>query len=221
MVVSQNTKQFRRKLLSMQIDRSDFSYTLYDALGRIKEVGEKTENSSGTKFQGVFGEYVNGILNPNVINDANLLSWIAGGPRREVTSTYYDDAITGLPSGIVQNNLRKRVATVAFEDVGDTNPLTYQYATHYTYDIHGNVKTLWQQNPTLTGTIAGQALKRVDYEYDLISGKVNAVRYQDGQADAFYHFYEYDSDNRIGNFAHSDPFFSEYSDPSKFWMILG
>ena len=24
-----------------------------------------------------------------------------------------------------------------------------------------------------------------------------------------------------GNFTHSDPFFSEYSDPSKFWMILG
>ncbi|MBN8703790.1 MAG: hypothetical protein J0M08_12050 [Bacteroidetes bacterium] len=39
--------------------------------------------------------------------------------------------------------------------------------------------------------------KKVDYEYDLISGKVNTIAYQQGKADRFYHHYEYDADNRI------------------------
>lgn len=38
---------------------------------------------------------------------------------------------------------------------------------------------------------------RIQYNYDLISGKVNAVRYQPGQADAYYHRYSYDAENRI------------------------
>ncbi|MGQ0829107.1 MAG: hypothetical protein ACT4ON_12020, partial [Bacteroidota bacterium] len=57
------------------------------------------------------------------------------------------------------------------------------------------MRTLLQDNPTIT--ITNQRYKKIDYDYDLISGKVNLVRYQDGQPDAFYHFYIYDSDNRI------------------------
>jgi len=43
----------------------------------------------------------------------------------------------------------------------------------------------------------GQRFKRIDYDYDQISGKVNEVHYQAGKPDAFYHRYEYDADNRI------------------------
>ncbi|WP_040625572.1 hypothetical protein [Mucilaginibacter paludis] len=53
-----------------------------------------------------------------------------------------------------------------------------QSATYYNYDLDGNVKTLWQQ-------IGGLGLKRVDYEYDLVSGKVNFVGYQQNKADQF------------------------------------
>ena len=94
-------------------------------------------------------------------------------------------------------NLRKRVATVSYEGVNDGNPVSYDYASYYSYDIHGNVKTLWQHNNTLSMSVPTQMIKRIDYEYDLISGKVNLVRYQDGAADCFYHFYVYDGDNRI------------------------
>lgn len=59
------------------------------------------------------------------------------------------------------------------------------------------MKTLIQENPTIS--ISGQRYKRIDYDYDLISGKVNAVKYQDGQPDALFHHYEYDADNRITN----------------------
>jgi len=69
--------------------------------------------------------------------------------------------------------------------------------TYYTYDIDGNVSSLWQQLDGLYEPITNAGLKRIDYEYDLVSGKVNFVRYQDGQQDAFYYGYNYDADNRI------------------------
>jgi len=187
MVISQNTKQFRRS-------KQDYSYTLYDELGRIKEVGEKTDNAAINGFATIFGTYINNHYNPSVIDDARLNAFIITGSRREVTRTYYDhNVITGLP--LIQDNLRKRVASVTYEDVDDNNDQTCQHATHYSYDIHGNVKTLIQDNPTIT--IPGQRFKKIGYSYDLISGKVNVVRYQDGQPDAMYHFYKYDADNRI------------------------
>ncbi|MCR6722091.1 MAG: hypothetical protein NVV59_17795 [Chitinophagaceae bacterium] len=35
------------------------------------------------------------------------------------------------------------------------------------------------------------------YDFDLVSGKVNQVSYQPGQADAYYHRYSYDGENRL------------------------
>lgn len=43
----------------------------------------------------------------------------------------------------------------------------------------------------------GQRLKRMDYEYDLLSGNVHQVSYQAGQWDEFHHRYRYDADNRL------------------------
>lgn len=199
MVVSQNTKQF---------NKNSFSYTLYDALGRITEVGEKYENTtSAARMRSIFGTNVNGIFNLKAIDDTKLSAWINdnSGLRKEVTKTYYDqNVISSLP--ITQENLRKRVSSVTYEDLFDGNDQTYQHATHYTYDIHGNVTTLIQDNKKLydeayaispTSQLLGQRFKRIDYGFDLISGKVNVVRYQDGQPDAFYHFYQYDDDNKI------------------------
>src|SRR6185437_11428048 len=55
----------------------------------------------------------------------------------------------------------------------------------------------WQQIDGLYQNSTNAGLKRIDYEYDLVSGKVNTVRYQDGQPDAFYYSYKYDADNRL------------------------
>ena len=49
---------------------------------------------------------------------------------------------------------------------------------------------------------------RLEYDYDLISGKVNRVSYQRGARDAWHHWYEYDADNRITQVytsTHPDP----------------
>jgi hypothetical protein len=39
---------------------------------------------------------------------------------------------------------------------------------------------------------ANNRFKKIAYNYDLISGKVNSVAYQPGQVDPFYHEYNYD-----------------------------
>ena len=195
MVISQNTKQFNKLPVG-----GAYSYTLYDELGRIKEVGEKFENGTATKMRSIFGTNINGLLNLKAIDDVKLLAWVTDitGARKEVTKTYYDNVvISGLP--IAQDNLRKRVATVTYEDLFDNVDATYQHATHYSYDIHGNVNVMLQDNPSLaipTLTIS-QQYKRIDYDYDLISGKVNKVTYQKAERDEFNHRYAYDADNRI------------------------
>lgn len=149
LVISQNTKQFNKIINTTTGQKGTFSYTQYDQIGRIIEVGEKYENtSSSASMRSIFGTDVNGIINLKAIDDTKLVTWINNntGARKEVTKTYYDkNIITGLP--IVQENVRKRVVTVSYEDVFDNNDQTYQNATHYSYDIHGNVKTLLQDNP--------------------------------------------------------------------------
>jgi RHS repeat-associated protein len=65
--------------------------------------------------------------------------------------------------------------------------------SHYSYDVHGNVNSLLQ----LIRHDGNVLAKTVDYEYDLISGKVNKVYYQKTKSDQLIHVYAYDGDNRI------------------------
>jgi RHS repeat-associated protein len=44
---------------------------------------------------------------------------------------------------------------------------------------------------------AGHKYKNIRYQYDLISGKVNKVLYQQGKSDAYYHKYAYDAENKL------------------------
>ncbi|MFI5140715.1 MAG: RHS repeat-associated core domain-containing protein, partial [Bacteroidia bacterium] len=189
LVLSQNSKQFAT------LPNKTYSYTLYDVLGRIMEVGQKAENNAaGTNNLRFTNLFTSGQTNGRV-DYTTLQNWLVG-TRTEVTHTYYDStAIANLP--ITQQNLRKRVSSVLFCDTVHATDivLPYNHATHYTYDIHGNVNTLVQDNPSLTAI--KQRYKRIDYNYDLISGKVNYVYYQQDSIDQFTHKYEYDADNRI------------------------
>jgi RHS repeat-associated protein len=162
-----------------------YSYTKYDLLGRIREVGESNVLYNATPFY-------------NGKDDADFPQ--LQDFRQQVTYTYYDDflsaGINGLFSG-GQKNLRSRVTSVTLEAVGDQDHTTYDHASHYSYDIHGNVHHLIQDNPTLVDL--GQRYKSLKYKYDLVSGNVNEVQYQPGDADQYYHRYWYDADNRITN----------------------
>ena len=199
-VASQNSRQH---------EENKYSYTLYDALGRVYEAGEKLENPYGNpQFKSIFGAYVGGSYIPSVVNDSCLSVWLndhATETRFEVTKSYYD--VTNLaispelPSNFNPDPLtqRKRIVHVTYEQVYDGLDNVYDHATHYDYDIHGNVKTLLQDNRKLLAdqNVAPHRFKRLDYLYDLVSGNVHRVDYETGKLDQWHHAYEYDADNRI------------------------
>lgn len=167
LVVSRNEKQ---------LNDNNFSYTAYDALGRITEVAEK-------KFVG------SGLTEPQYLAKEAYTAFLSGGSNSQITQTYYD-SIPAAGNGIQQlpqQNLRKRVAASVYRETQNGRALQ---ASYYDYDLAGNVKTLWQQINAL-GT------KQLDYEFDQVSGKVNFVRYQAGQPDQFFYAYKYDAENRL------------------------
>ncbi|MFM9986066.1 MAG: RHS repeat-associated core domain-containing protein [Flavobacteriales bacterium] len=184
-----------------------WSYTLYDGLGRVYQAGQKYENDDplDARFNSIFGMQIGPVFNPRTIDYQNYEAWIgeSSGSRQQVTTTQYDEVVpeyTDLPTDffVAQNrHARKRVTSVCYETVFDEDPASYHNATHYAYDIHGNVHTLLQDNANLPADLEDQRFKRVEYTYDLISGNVHEVRYQPGAADQMTHRYTYDADNRI------------------------
>ncbi len=190
LVASQNAKQKGKSTTG----NNYYSYTRYDYLGRIAQVGEMLIFSDFSTMTNTTVAMATSVSNyPD-----NLTS-----TRFEVTSTYYGDdaSYTPLVPGSAftagsQQYLRSRVAAVTIEDTYDGIATTYNHGTHYSYDVHGNVKELVQENKDIN-LFTYQPLKKINYTYDLISGKVNTVNYQPGLADMFMHRYEYDADNRI------------------------
>lgn len=180
---------------AQQLDDKAFSYSRYDALGRIIETGQ-----------------VNASLAPGVlaVNDQVVTSqleiWLSSSNRTEVTRTEYDQPIL---SNTWQNRFKlgeqrhliNRVSSTIYQEEYDPSLLVFDNAIHYSYDIHGNVDELVRHFPELEGL--NQAYKHIGYSYDLISGNVNEVAYNhvdwtnDKSADRFFHRYEYDDDNRI------------------------
>lgn len=177
-----------------------YSYTLYDAIGRITEVGEMLTSTN------LFGT-----ANVNSMTYSSFEAVVAAASRRQVSRTYYDSysntpASTNallyfaLPDHAL-NNLRNRVACVTY--VETLAGSSYEHATWYSYDDHGNVEFLVQENNLLSSALAGASsgynmqFKRLDYKYDLISGNMVQASYQQNQADQLSHKYYYDADNRL------------------------
>lgn len=179
----------------VQRDLQTFSYSIYDPQGRPEQVGL----------------VVSGIPPTAIILEAqdrgqSFRNWVSTKPRSEVTLTRYDRPVNVIgvnPSQKFANgkqeNLRLRVASVFYYPIytSSNNLVTtnYESATHYSYDIHGNVKETIQDVPELA--IVNQNTKSTQYEYELISGNVTAIHYQKEKADAFTHEYKYDNINRL------------------------
>jgi RHS repeat-associated protein len=205
LVVSQNAKQ---QAVSVTENNRLYSYTKYDWLGRINEVGQvKNLSTSATAMTDSISR-----------REALLRQWrdtTLSARNEQVTRTYYDLPYAG--SDVIpmeQKNLRNRVSYTSFTNSSSVD--AYNQATIYSYDIHGNVDTLLQDYGSGSGTSEvwnimnknGNRWKRIAYDYDLISGKVNMVcyqpRYWDAVAgqyiapfDCFYHRYTYDAENRL------------------------
>ncbi len=177
---------------------SKASYTTYDKLGRTVEVGVLDHlalTTTSANLKSFAADYI------------NWSSIISITSRSEITKTFYDKAF--LPKidiafgSNLQQNLRNRIGTVAYFAKHTDLPLNdYQHATHYSYDIAGNVTDLLQDFGTASdfGTnpnnIKTQS-RHINYQFDLVSGKVNQVNYQPGNADQFFYRYEYNADNKL------------------------
>jgi RHS repeat-associated protein len=211
LVVSQNARQILTKA---------YSYTIYDVLGRITEVGEISSNTSMTDAISR--------------DETGLANWINGAAatKKEITRTVYDlpyEAFEGMEL-LTASNLRNRVSwTAVYNDAANLDTNGYAAATFYSYDIHGNVDTLLQDFKQGTMRDKGNRWKKIVYNYDLVSGKVNMVAYQPGQKDAFYHRYSYDAENRITNvetshdsvYWENDAFYQYYKHGPLGRMVLG
>jgi hypothetical protein len=181
LILSQNSKQFNA---GRTTGGYKYSYTRYDNLGRITEVGELTMNSD-------ILQYINshGVINWVDYNQIYNQAVSTPGMTAQITKTTYTDVTltsAQLP-GFVQENTRGRVSSVSFDNDNDNVP---DFTSYFSYDIHGNVKTAIQSDPNV-------GYKRIDYVYDLISGNVKEIAYQSDETDAFYHKYYYDDDNRL------------------------
>lgn len=171
---SQNAKQ--------QLTDS-YSYTVYDDLSRIVEVGQSDQASFTTEM-----------------NDLAFPST----DKTQVTLTTYDEPATvaAMPGGFFssgQQFLRTRVATTQFYEGAYTagSATGLSAATHYSYDEHGNVNELVQENTLLAALGNDIKYKYMKYNYELVSGNVKQMSYQPGKPDQFYHKYVYDADNRL------------------------
>jgi RHS repeat-associated protein len=202
LIISQNSKQYNKA-------NRAYSYTIYDAIGRVSQVGEIAGNSLPDPDALITS---NGVIDINSFN-----TWLTIGVKSEVTSTIYDAPATTSGCAFTQENLRKRVSATYLDDDGNLGN-GYQHAVLYTYDIHGNVKSLLNENPNMP---AGHTCKKIDYEYDLVSGKVNKVTYQKGNPDEFNHKYEYDADNRITNVLTSKEGYVWEQDAKYFYYLHG
>ncbi|MBD2769223.1 hypothetical protein IC235_15130 [Hymenobacter sp. BT664] len=185
--LSQNAEQRKNieqsPILATKPARS-YSYTRYDEQGRVREVGELATAQPLAALK-------------DSLDSPSFPSAGRGDYQlADRTLTYYDFPKKSLRSVFAQQFLRSRVSWTAMLEKGFSDTI----ATYYSYDVHGNVRSLLQALP-------GLAPKRTDYRYDLVSGKVNYVFYQYGQADEFTHRYQYDADNRLTSvFTSSDGF---------------
>ena len=177
--LSQNANQYTRSSATSNV----YSYTKYDPQGRIIEVGEVTGFNKDRNFltSKAKRKAVLALLDNS---NTPLSSAATGGlsiALSQVTHTTYD---IGQPG---QDNLRGRVVSTNITNTSGNPP---DAKTLYSYDPHGNVKHVTQQ-------VANFQDKITDYTYDLISGKVNSVVFQQAKPDQFIHTYQYDADNRI------------------------
>jgi RHS repeat-associated protein len=207
-IASQNAKQLNSTL---EPGLQRFSYTTYDHLGRISEAGEIHVPLTSNYTISEEGK----LLSTQLI----LNEFSSTFAKTEVTHTIYTDdpeveagvkasslftTNTALGFNPASNNRNRVTGVFYYETYNNAALLNFNNAILYNYDVHGNVKEIVNYSTFLkslgcTTPNCEIHLKRVVYDYDLISGNVNSVTLQPNKPDQFIHKYEYDADNRIVN----------------------
>ncbi|WDF64542.1 DUF6443 domain-containing protein [Flavobacterium sp. KACC 22763] len=215
-IASQNAKQINS---TIEPGLQRFSYTNYDYLGRIIEAGEIHVTNELYRINDT-GKLLVGDLVAEKFDDSFDKTEVSKtiyteDPQIDQTtkaSTLFTTN-TALGFNPADNNRNRVTAIYYYNTYNKSTPLSFDNAIFYNYDVHGNVKELLSYNAYLKSLGCNSAtvidpdsgltndceayLKRVVYNYDLISGNVNTVVFQPTKADQFIHKYNYDADNRI------------------------
>ena len=155
---------------------SGFLYSKYDAYSRLIETGVYTGSTSFSTAASTYADQ----------------DWPTGTDREEVVEYVFDDyaidctrytdhgftCLQGL-AGSSTDNPKGNVTQVISDEA----------YYHYFYDDEGRLAEFYVFLKDLGG-------KLTRYEYDL-QGKVEKVIYQEGEADALYHWYAYDNLGRL------------------------
>jgi hypothetical protein len=154
--------------------KNDFSYTLYDKLGRPIESGEYY----GTQY--LFSDLQGQLEYSNQIYFST--------DKRDWIKTYYDAPSAPIPnlpaSEFTQDFVRGAISSTENENI----------QTWYSYDELGRVVWMAQRPKVLNKTFVTR------YTYDFIGNVLtvfNAMYANGNLTNPFYHHYEYDLDNRI------------------------
>ena len=201
-----------------QIRSNQYSYILYDSIGRIMQKGQVVSPVALTDSMSS--------------NQSILQQWLANAfpYANQINVTSFDYPYAPLQPMMSARNTRNRVAWSAkYNTAADLANSTPSSAMYYSYDIDGSIDTLVQDFTQGTMAASGNRFKKLIYQYDLISEKVNWLAYQPGQQDAFYHNYIYDAENRLTNVQSSpdsinwdnDAFYSYYAHGPMARMVLG
>ncbi|MBB79035.1 MAG: hypothetical protein CL844_08560, partial [Crocinitomicaceae bacterium] len=191
-ILSQNSEQ--RKEIK-------FSYTVFDNLNRVVEVGEIKKNAYLNVTKGknknnkdlFYKNYQKICQAQNGLNQ-----FLSTGVKSQIKRTYYDTKFSSLISNQFtggQKNLRNRVSGSTIDHNGDG---VYEHGLFYSYDISGNLCEFLQHYNDMPSSISSMhEFKKIIYRYDLTSNKLIQVLYQEGQQDQFYHKYVYDEENKL------------------------
>lgn len=192
LVASQNAVQ------KSSIDNSFkhyYSITTFDDLGRISEVGEY--------FVPNQYELTKDIAKGD--DDITFKQWLEIGSFREVTKTWYDQPFGGenIAAEFAQQGTgaqvfnRNRITAVTYYQDGYDNHEKYTNAYIYRYNVHGLTTTHLQHNPELSTSQSADEFKTTNYDFDLFSGLVHQVAYQEGKEDQLLTKFDYDKSGRL------------------------
>lgn len=151
-----------------QAAEGSYAYIKYDALFRPVETGKAlTADFPGLEVH---------VLQAN-FPDVGVLS--------EQTFTHYS-----IPGEVMYVDREGRRKPQRFLQNRVSFTETDDHRTYYSYDPHGNVE--W-----MVHDIPGLGEKSIGYEYDLVTGNVLKVHYNESGSDAFFHRYSWDADGRL------------------------
>ena len=186
-------------------DHDGPALTFFDPIGRLRG-SQNAEQAKLNRYSQIAYDRQGRIeltyeLNGNKGNWANFSAtqyadWLTPLQALEnIVATRYDEpynsTIPTLFRKKEQTNLRGRIATIIrVENIQEWIKNKYVHATHYRYDVRGNVAELIQDDPEL-------GPKRLEYAYDPIAQTVDTLIYQRDTFDQYVHVYKYDKELRL------------------------